>query len=211
MLIQLSRVLPFLCCLSFTYPTKSVPASPLSAFSSEWNDSKYLQCNTAGKVGYMDAKEKEVIYILNLLRTDPKLFANTVVKKYPEYSGQGYLRKIREYKSLMNTLQKMKPLPLLYPDELCYKSAQCHAYSSGKKGYVGHDRKEGCRSKKHFNGECCDYGHDDPLAILMSLLIDEHIPSLSHRMICLSIYKKIGVSIEPHKSYRYNAVLDFFD
>ena len=209
MQIQLRGILPFLCYLSVTYHTSPVPASPLAAFSKEWNDSKYLQCNTAGKANYMSAKEKEVIYILNLLRTDPKLFANTVVKKYPEYSGQRYLFKIGEYKSLLNTLQKMKPLPLLYPDELCYASAECHAYSSGKNGYVGHDRKEGCRSKKHFNGECCDYGHDEPLAILMSLLIDEHIASLGHRMICLSKYKKIGVSIEPHKSYGYNTVVDF--
>jgi hypothetical protein len=209
MLIQLPGILAFLCCLSFTNHTRSVTASPLAAFSYEWNDPKYLQCNTAGKASYMSAKEKEIIYIINLLHTNPELFANTVVKKYPGYSDQAYLYKIGEYKSLLKTLQKTKQIPLLYPDELCYASAQCHAYSSGRSGYIGHDRKEGCRSKKYFNGECCDYGHDEPLAIVMSLLVDEHVSSLGHRKICLGSYKKIGVSIQPHKSYRYNAVLDF--
>ncbi|HEV8286748.1 MAG TPA: hypothetical protein VGQ09_20705 [Chitinophagaceae bacterium] len=210
MLIHLLRALPFFFCLSFINHTDSKLPSPLAKFSQEWNDSKYSKCNTADNVNYMSSREKEIIYILNLLRTDPKLFANTVVKKYPEVSGSGYLRKTKEYKSLMNTLQKMKPLPLLNPDQLCYASAQCHAYSSGRRSYIGHDRKESsCRSKKHFDGECCDYGHDVPIDIVMSLLVDERVPSLIHRMICLGDFKKMGASIQPHKAYRNNAVLDF--
>lgn len=209
MMTPLAKAFPFFLCLALQTQT-ATNSSPLSRFSQEWNDPQYLKCNTAGNTGYMNAKEKQIIYILNLLRSDPKLFANTVVKKYPEYSRNGNLRRISEFKSLLKMLQNMRPLPLLYPDRLCYASAQCHAYSSGQRGYVGHDRKQGCRASKHFSGECCDYGHDDPLDILMSLLIDEHVPSLGHRMICVGTYRNIGVSIQPHKSYRYNAVLDFF-
>lgn len=210
MLIQLTRFVPLLCCLSYLNHSGPDSTSPLSRFSQEWNDPKYMKCNTAGNAGYMSSKEKEVIYILNLLRTNPKLFGNTVVKKYPEYSHNDNLRKIPEFKSLLKTLQNVRPLPLLDPDALCYASAQCHAYSAGKRGYIGHERKDGnCRSKQHFNGECCEYGHNDALDILMTLLIDQNIPSLPHRTICLGPYKNLGVSIQPHKSYRYNAVLDF--
>jgi uncharacterized protein YkwD len=208
-MLLLIRFLPFLCCLPFLYDTKPAAPSPLASFSKEWNDSKYLKCNTAGRAGYMGAKEKEIIYILNLLRSDPQLFANTVVKKYPNRSGQSYLRKTREYKSLLNTLQKVQPLPLLSPDQSCYVSAHCHAYSAGKRGYIGHDRSQSCKSKKRFDGECCDYGHNEPVDVVMALLIDERVPSLMHRKICLGDYNKIGVSIQPHKAYRYNAVLDF--
>jgi len=209
MLCQL-RLLPILCCFSFVSPPASNLSSPLSKFSSEWNDPKYLKCNTASSAGYMNSKEKEIVYILNLLRTDPRLFANTVVKKYPEYSGNSNLRRTTEFKSLMKTLESIKPLPLIAPDASCYASAQCHAYSSGQRGYVGHDRKDkNCKSKKYFNGECCDYGHEDPLDILMSLLVDEKVPALGHRMICLGPYRVMGVSIQPHRSYGHNAVLDF--
>lgn len=183
------------------YP--GITPSPLDMFSPAWSDPKYLKCNTASDVKYMTTTEKEVIYILNLARTNPALFANTVVTKYP-VSHTGY------YKSLLNQMLTLKPQNLLYPDSLCYAGAFCHAVNSGLQGYVGHDRSnEECRKKWYFNGECCDYGNNKPLDIIMSLLIDEGISSLGHRKICLSSYKKIGVSIQPHKVYRVTTVIDF--
>ncbi|HEY6502661.1 MAG TPA: hypothetical protein VIZ28_01685 [Chitinophagaceae bacterium] len=184
--------------------------SPLAAFSAEWNNTRYLVCNTAANAGYLSKEEKDVVYILNLLRTNPVLFANTVLQKYPDHSNQGYLRNIDEYKSLMDTLRKLKPLPLLYPDSLCFVSARCHAVSSGQAGYVGHKRRTAeCEDSQYYTGECCDYGHNQALAILMALLIDEGVPSLGHRFLCLNSFSKIGVSIQPHKSYGFTAVIDF--
>jgi len=159
----------------------------------------------------MTADEKELIYLLNLLHADPVLFANTVVQKYPDQTSRGYLKNVAEYKSLLDTLKKLKPVALAYPDSLCFASAQCHAISSGKTGYVGHERKtKECKTEKRFFGECCDYGHKKPLDILLALLIDQYVPSLGHRYMCLDPYGKIGVSIQPHKGYGYNAVLDFY-
>lgn len=177
--------------------------SPLAEYSTAWNDAKYLKCNTAATANYMTSVEKEVIYILNLLRTNPSLFATTVISKYPT-------NQTSYYKSLLATMQKLKPLNLLYPDSLCFAGAQCHAINSGKEGYVGHTRsKEECNKKWYYNGECCDYGHNKPLDIIMSLLIDEGITSLGHRKICLDSYNKIGVSLQPHKVYRFTTVIDF--
>ena len=183
--------------------------SPLAAYSSQWNETKYLNCNTAANVKYMSKAEKEVIYILNMARMNPALFANTVNRQYPAKSGKDHLRHSKYYRSLIATMQKMKPVNLLFPDELCYKSANCHAAITGKKGIVGHSRTVECETSKYFNGECCDYGHNKPLDILLSFLIDEGIPTLEHRKICMDSYKKIGVSIQPHSDYRYTAVLDF--
>jgi hypothetical protein len=42
----------------------------------------------------------------------------------------------------------------------------------------------------------------------MDLLIDEGVPSLGHRIILFKPHTQIGVSIQPHKKYRWNAVLD---
>jgi hypothetical protein len=76
---------------------------------------------------------------------------------------------------------------------------------------VGHERKtQDSKLKKHYYGECCDYGHNDALEIVLSLLIDEGIPSLGHRDVCLSNYVKLGVAIQPHKRYGTNTVLDFY-
>ena len=189
---------------------KRTAPSPLSGYSAAWNNPQYLKCNTAAKAGYMNTAEKELIYILNLARMNPSLFASTVVKKYPEKSGKGYLVNSDYYKSLLDTMRTMKAVNLLQPDSLCYTSAFCHAVSAGNAAYTGHDRQtDDCKQKKNFNGECCDYGNEKPLDIVMSLLIDNWVPSLGHRWICLNAYRRIGVSIQPHKGYRHNAVLDF--
>ena len=186
--------------------------SPLALYSIEWNDIKYSKCNTAFNEPYLRKSEKDVIYILNLIRSYPALFAKTVLKKYPALSGNGYLADDTYYfKSLVDTLLTMKPVQLLYPDKACFTSAKSHAYHSGITGYVGHERKTpDSKLKKHYYGECCDYGHNDALEIVLSLLIDEGIPSLGHRDICLSNYSKVGVSIQPHKKYGTNTVLDFY-
>jgi uncharacterized protein YkwD len=186
--------------------------SPLASYSNVWNDIKYTACNTAVNAAYLSKDEKDVIYILNLVRAYPALFVKTVLKNYPSVSGNNYLSQDSFYFiSLVNSLEKMEPLNILYPDKECFESAKCHAYNSGITGYIGHERKtQDCKTKKHFYGECCDYGHSDPLDILFSLLIDEGIPSLGHRLACLSSYTKLGVSIQPHSRYGRNAVLDFY-
>jgi uncharacterized protein YkwD len=99
---------------------------------------------------------------------------------------------------------------MLYPDNACFQSARTHAWQSGISGYAGHQRgTPEARSKKYYNGECCDYGRSSPLEIVLSLLIDEGIPGLGHRKICLMNFTGIGVAIQPHKKYGTNAVLDF--
>lgn len=183
--------------------------SPLGDFSEEWNDPKYRVCNTAAEVTYMNEEEKNVIYILNLARYNPKLFCATVVKQYPEFSDNAELINITYYQSLITTMNSMKRLALLQPDPDCFASAQCHAYNTGITGEVGHDRTESCRNRLYYNGECCDYGHSDALDIVMSLLIDYAVPSLGHRYICFGNYRTIGVAIQPHKTWDTTAVLDF--
>jgi hypothetical protein len=185
-------------------------SSPLAEFSSEWNEAKYLKCNTGANTGYLSVDEKKIIYILNLARANPSLFAKTVVAKYPNYRKRVSLMDVPEFRSLLDTLQKIQPLPLLLPDSLCFESAKCHALSSGEKGYVGHERQTPhCATEMHHQGECCQYGYTDPLQIVMTLLIDEKIPSLGHRFICLSRYQSIGVAIQPHSQYGHNTVIDF--
>lgn len=191
-------------------PLSPVPISPLAAYSTDWNEAKYLQCNTAVNARYLTEEEKKTIYILNMARMNPVLFANTVVKQYPDKGVATVKRSSSYYKSLLQTMLTLKPMKLLYPDSLCYRSALCHALTTGKNGTVTHDRTTNeCRKQQYFSGECCHYGYKSAIDILLSLLIDEGVASLGHREICLGVYNKVGVSIQPHASYNYTAVLDF--
>jgi len=188
-----------------------VAQSPLSSYAAAWNNVMYKKANTAANAKYLSSKEKQIIYILNLARMNPPLFATTAVKQFPGRIGDGNLVKHPDYISLLDTLKKLKPLPLLYPDSLCWVSAKCHATSSGESGYVGHERvSDLCEVASHYSGECCHYGYSDPFSIVLSLLVDEDVPSLGHRKILLlKSFTKLGVALAPHKEYGINAVLDF--
>ncbi len=136
-------------------------------------------------------------------------FESTVVSQYPEFSGKAQLRSSSYYKSLIVTLKKLKPLNILVPDKSCFESAKCHALSSGKAGYLGHDRlTKNCRNAIFYFGECISYGYNNPLEIVMALLIDEDVPSLGHRINFLGDFNTVAVSVQPHAIYRYNAVID---
>jgi uncharacterized protein YkwD len=168
-------------------------------FPAAWNDPKYLEANSALNEDYLTVEEKKMYYFLNLVRMNPKLFADT------------YLSRLRNSKddyesSLFSELQNLKPLPVLKPNRKLYESAKCHATESGESGYVGHTRK---KCAKYFMGECCQYGLSDAFEIITGLLIDQGVSSLGHRKICLGNYTELGVSIQPHKSYGVNTVLDF--
>lgn len=191
---------------------QSINDSPLSAYSAEWDKKEYIKCNTAKDVNYLSTEEREVIYILNLVRLYPLLFLNTVLTKYPSASDKAYLLKDKYYyRSLKKELGDMAPQKLLEFNKLCYESAFCHAVESGKKGYTGHIRlNKKCEDQQHYMGECCDYGNSEPLEIVLSLLIDEGVPSLGHRKILLGNYTKIGLGIKPHTKYETNTVIDLW-
>ena len=158
----------------------------------------------------MSSEEKLVLYVLNLARINPSLFMETVIKSYPGYSGNNNLTKSRFFKSLIADMGKLKPLPLLVPDEKCFKSADCHAQSAGRLSYVGHVRQTNdCKKTESYRAECCSYGFSKAVDIIVTLLIDEEVPSLAHRNIMFTPYKRAAVSIQPHKKYQTNTVIDF--
>lgn len=185
-------------------------SNPLVFYSKDWLADKYSSCNTAKEVNYYSTSEKEIIQILNMIRMNPVLFLNSVLlnPSSPYYKIQ--LNRNQYDLSLIETLKKITPnYRLLIPDKNAYISAKCHAEYSGNTGYVGHERiNSNCTMD--FYGECCSYGYSDALSILMALLLDYNVPSLGHREICLSTdFSSIGVSIQSHKIYDFNAVLDF--
>jgi uncharacterized protein YkwD len=181
--------------------------NPLSQYSVKWNDAKFNACNTAKSVKYLKEEEKNVIWVLNMIRLDPQLFLNSILMK-ANFFGQN--KSSSYFTSLIADVKKLKPdeSPLVY-DSSAFVSARCHAIQAGKRGYVGHERtKSDC--VEDFYAECCEYGNVSALNILINLLIDDGVESLGHRITCLSPnFDKLGVSIQPHKTYGTNTVMDF--
>jgi len=184
--------------------------NPLLVYSNEWSNTIYQNCNTAKNISYINQEEKNLIWILNMVRLNPQLFLKAVLLN-PKCSFYKPEKNRNSYdKSLIKTLLAANAIKnSLLPDSSCYISAHCHAYYSGIKGYVGHERVDkSC--KQDFYGECCQYGYADGLSIVLDLLLDYDVPTLGHRKGCLSEqYKLIGVSIQPHTKYQYNSVVDF--
>jgi hypothetical protein len=181
---------------------KPYTESVLLASYSQGQKDSYMVMKNAKVIPckFMTKKEMEVIQYLNVARMYPLWFIKFANLKHPKTANEI---------SLVNLLKTMKGISTtLQVDSLLFESAKCHAVSSGLQGYVGHERIGKCKS--YFWGECCDYGNEDALEIIKALLIDEGVPNLGHRIICLNAnYQKVGVSIQPHTSYRVNAVLDF--
>lgn len=184
----------------------TIPGLP--EFAGAAKDPIFKTAFTARDARYLTRTEQDIIHIINIMRLDPPAFASKIVKSYPERSGNPALRKSSYYTSLIRDLQAAKPLPILLPDEALFNFAQCHATNAGRTGYVGHNRSAPCEESSIYGGECCQYGVEDPLGVVMELLIDQNIPSLGHRKILMSGFTRIGLAMRPHKAYGVNTVID---
>ena len=186
--------------------TDSIPRLPQYANASR--DPQLQQAFTALNARYLTRTERDIIHVLNLMRLEPPGFAEKVVKSYPDQAGDPDMRRSSYYKSLLRDLAAASPLPVLKPDEALFNYARCHATRSGLTGYVGHTRSKPCEETPIYGGECCQYGMEDALGVVMELLIDQNIPDLGHRKILMTGFTYIGVAMRPHKTYRVNTVLD---
>lgn len=191
--------------LIFIFATTTIVAQK------SWDVKTLEKANTAKNISYLTTEEKKVIQYCNLVRLNPKLFLETFVQKYLDSTkdNNNYTR------SLIKTLRSVKSTNLLYPSEKLYSLSKEHAIDFGKKGKTGHGDFD--KRFMKFTQECdcavgenCDYGSNNALDIVMSLLIDDDVPDLGHRENILDpAYKNIGVSIQEHKKYDWNCVMDF--
>jgi hypothetical protein len=179
-----------------------------NGYSQSWTNEQLEKANTAKDIEYLSQPERDAIMYINLARLYPKQFAQTEVKDYygPEKYGE-YLKKSDYRKSLLSTLDTLKPRNILTFDKALYESAKCFSKESGDEGKVGHERK--ICPKDTYYAECCSYGMETGLDIALQWLIDHDVASLGHRINCLnSAYTKIGLSIHAHKKYDVCAVAD---
>ena len=192
-----------------------IPILILSFFV-EWTPEEKQQAKSNIDDSQMSPDEKDVLYYINLVRINPKKFESEVLNPFLK-ENKKYTRKY--IKSLRKDLKNSNKLtPLNYTDEL-FKFAKHHAKTTGKKGKTGHQsvslKGYKARTKKLLKnysvvGENIHYGQKQPKTIVLELLIDDGIKGVGHRKNILSSeYKYASVSIQPHKKYTFNTVIEF--
>ena len=183
-----------------------------------WSKEIFEKANTARDEKYLNDQEKRVIFYTNLVRVNPKLFADTYLKNYLD-STSSLFRKKKYIASLYKDLEKASPSPILQPRKDLFLLAKRHSIDMGAHGKIGHMTSGGdpftARIKElkdtyGFIYENCQYGYSDALSIVIDLLIDEDVEDLGHRKTVLNpTLKYAGVSIQPHKKFRVNCVIDY--
>ena len=185
-------------------------AQKITPFNS-WKSRDLAIANSARRIPEVSFQEKKVIFYINLARMNGGLFVDTYLKDYRE---DVRIPKNKYYKSLVKTLREQNSLPVLLPQEDHFKEAIKHAKEMGRTGKKGHssanhkffdERMKKFKKKYKKMKECNQYGYPDALSIVIDLLIDDGIESLTHRRKLLhKDLKFIGVGIRSHKKYRVN-------
>jgi uncharacterized protein YkwD len=211
--------------------SSSPSASPASAGTrtspAGW-DSQEL--DTARNASYLTEAEKDVIFEMNKLRSDPARYANEyLVPMRGRFSGLIYsepgqidLRTeegVRALDECIAELGRTEPVPPMYPSRGLWQAARDHAADQGRTGQTGHTGSDGSTMQDRMNrygkwditcGENISYGCDSGRKIVVQLVVDDGVPSRGHRKNLLAErFLTAGASIGPHPVYGKVCVIDY--
>ncbi len=176
---------------------------------------------------YLTDLEKEVVRELNAVRSDPPGYAKHVraMLKYfngalMEYPGEIAIR-TNEGKAAVQEcyeyLMDASPIDTLKPSKGMSLAAKDHVDDQGDTKNTGHTGTDGSSPFDRINrygqwlttaGENIDYGNNIARRIVISLLVDDGVPSRGHRKnIFNPAFKVVGVACGPHGMYRHMCVM----
>jgi len=185
--------------------------------------------NTAEKVNYLTPLEKEVIYEINLFRSNPARYAKQYIeplakyyeKKILHYPGDKSIQTIEGVRALnecVKELEKATPQPIIYPNKGLSQAARKHQKDQQKTGRTGHTGSDGSNMRQRVEkygkwqvriGENIAYGNSSARQIVIFLLIDDGIKDRGHRATLLHpAFKLVGVACGSHPVYETMCVLD---
>ncbi|ARS38735.1 hypothetical protein CA265_03190 [Sphingobacteriaceae bacterium GW460-11-11-14-LB5] len=215
------KLLPILLLLFFASQAKA----------QKWTDAEFRKANTAANASYLSNEEKNIVMYMNLIRIDGEKFYytfledyinnyNAKVRKYRNYNELRITRNNSYYTSLLKHLRGVKNLQMFYPDDKLTSLSRSHAQDLNRNNLDTHESSNGDKFSKRLSryfpnkamSENIDFGYSNSLDIVCHLLLDCGVPSLGHRFNLLDQKYKlntVGVSIQPHPSYTWCAVIDF--
>lgn len=201
-------------------------ANIISAITPE----RHKDLNTAENVNYLSPIEKNLVYEINLFRSNPAKYAEDYIAPLAKY----YKRKILHYpndqaiktnegvKALhkcVKVLRTENHLPLMQPSKglsLAAKDHQKDQEKTGKTGHAGGDKSDIKERIERYGvwqvriAENIAYGNTSARQVLIFLLIDDGVKNRGHRETLLHpAFKSVGISFGKHPVYGSMCVMDF--
>ncbi|WP_346860041.1 CAP domain-containing protein [uncultured Draconibacterium sp.] len=186
--------------------------------------------NTAENANYLTPLEKEVVYEINLFRSNPAKYAEEFIAplaKYYEgrilhYPGDIAIKTNEGVGALyecVRELKKARSLDILQPSEALSLAAGDHQKdqeNTGNTGHSGSDRSDlKIRIERYGSwqdriAENIAYGNTSARQIVIFLLIDDGVKNRGHRTNLLHpAFKNVGIACGKHPVYRTMCVMDF--
>ena len=158
----------------------------------------------------MKEEEISLLVLMNKVRTNPRLFLD----QYLINSGKQAEVELEQY------LKKLEPLEPLKTSERLYDMSKTHALDLGKNNIAGHISSNGYNMEQRLQqskidskvfAENCIFGYNDPIEIVLRLLIDEDNENRNQRKIILSPdFNMVGLAIEQHLGeFCWSCIQDF--
>ncbi len=186
--------------------------------------------NTAANAGYLTSYEKEIVYEINLFRSNPAEYADKYIAPLAKlykgkllfYPGDKPLQTKEGVKALnecVKDLKKAQPVSIVYPDKGLSEAASDHVKDQSRTGKTGHYGSDWSDSRKRIErygdwktriGENIAYGGISARQIVIYLLIDDGQSDRGHRKNFLRPeFKEVGVAAGNHPLYNNMVVMDF--
>jgi uncharacterized protein YkwD len=179
--------------------------------------------DTARDADYLTGIEKDVILEMNMVRTDPKKYAELYIQprlRYyngKEYSVPGQITILTQEGSsavqgCVTALSRARSAGILMPEKGLSLATKDHVTDQGNTGQTGHNGSDRStpvsRAARYgqgrYIGENISYGNNLGREIVCQLLIDDGVSSRGHRTnIMKNDYTQTGTSIGTHPEFRY--------
>jgi len=171
--------------------------------------------------------EDAVLAEINFARTQPREYARDLRRYRQSFEGRIIADErgermtregIRPVDEAIAFLERQQPLPALGHGAVLAIAAADHAMEQGAHGTRGHISTNGAtparrvvaRGGGRYVSETIAYGEDDPVAIVRSLIVDDGVPSRTHRIVLFMPYLRYaGVACGPHAAYDFLCVMDY--
>jgi uncharacterized protein YkwD len=176
------------------------------------------------------AMERALLTETNLARTNPAAYASHLEALLPLFDGDVIRRPgsnvglrtnegptaVRE---AIRFLRQQQPLPPMTWADGIWRAARDHVRDQGPSGATGHDGRDGSNMDQRIRrygtwlttaAENIDYGSETARDVLISLIVDDGVPSRGHRTnIFNAALRVMGGACGPHSRYRQMCVIDY--
>jgi hypothetical protein len=186
--------------------------------------------NTAANASYLSPLEKDIVYEINLFRSNPAQYAEKYIaplaKNYKgkilSYPGDIPIKTVEGVSALhecVRDLKKAIPLPLVYPNPALTRAAENHSADQSRTGRTGHTGSDNSNLRTRIErygkwekqiAENIAYGNTSARQTVIFLLIDDDVRNRGHRKTFLNPnLALVGVSCGKHPDYQTMCVMDF--